>query len=561
MTKLATLRERIHAFRRRRQRVRWGVGIAGGVCAVLWTAATMFVIDFTLQMSRAQRVVLLAMGLAVVMWAFRRFVSPWLKETQSEVDVALMIEREQEIDSDLVAALQFESGAASSWGSPQLRGAVIDYVAEFASGWKLPENFRTPQLVRRTTTAGITLAVVLLAAMIWPGYLAAFVSRMFLSSAHYPTRTVMRLVLINGQPVDLAAGSVVRLPYGSPLRFEVHATGELPPDGSVSIHTAGGGAESTVKLARTPRTDDAVYTAKLPDVVDSLVYELSLGDAWTDPARVAVIPAPVVETRFDVHTPAYARAARGPLPDRGLREVWAMEGSRVDLRLTCRNKPLKSATLTVDKKQISLHPVTAGEQPGRIWTLNPAGTPLASLTRAVQYEVDVTDADGMHLPAPIRGSLRIRADRKPRVLASTMAKLILPTARPPIDYRVWDDYGVRNLHVRVEVTHADGKADHPAALPVSATKMPILAGSLPLSSTVSLDLAPLHLAKGDQLKLWVEVEDYRGDTKGQLASSDPLVLHVTDEAGILADISEPDRKSAGQLDAIIRQQLGIGSSR
>ncbi|MBC8076020.1 MAG: hypothetical protein H7Y32_08100, partial [Chloroflexales bacterium] len=48
-----------------------------------------------------------------------------------ELDIALMVERQQKIDSDLVAAIQFESPEAKRWGSTQLEGAVIDYVAEF----------------------------------------------------------------------------------------------------------------------------------------------------------------------------------------------------------------------------------------------------------------------------------------------------------------------------------------------------------------------------------------------------------------------------------------------
>ena len=85
--------------------------------------------------------------------------------------------------------------------------------------------------------------------------------------------------------------------------------------------------------------------------------------------------------------------------------------------------------------------------------------------------------------------------------------------------------------------------------------------SLPWKGTYKLDLASLKLAKGDQVRLTLEVTDYRGATPGQSAVSEPLVLHVTDESGVLAAISESDERSARQLDAIIKRQLGIGESK
>src|SRR3954469_6101143 len=131
MSKLSQLRARLGALRRRRQGVRWGTAYSAVFIALLLALGGAFLVDFALEMNKVQRLVLLAIVIGAVVWAFRRFALPWLGQSESELDVALWVERQQHIDSDLVAALQFEEQRSHEWGSGQLRTAVVDYVAEF----------------------------------------------------------------------------------------------------------------------------------------------------------------------------------------------------------------------------------------------------------------------------------------------------------------------------------------------------------------------------------------------------------------------------------------------
>ena len=68
----------------------------------------------------------LGIAIAVGIWAYRKFAAPWLAKRESDIDMALLVERQNKIDSDLVAALQFESPEAKGWGSVRLEDAVID---------------------------------------------------------------------------------------------------------------------------------------------------------------------------------------------------------------------------------------------------------------------------------------------------------------------------------------------------------------------------------------------------------------------------------------------------
>ena len=75
-----------------------------------------------------------------------------------------------------------------------------------------------------------------------------------------------------------------------------------------------------------------------------------------------------------------------------------------------------------------------------------------------------------------------------------------------------------------------------------------------------MDLSPLELRKGDQVKITVRAVDFRGRREGKSALSEPFVFQVTDEEGVLAAMTETDRQSAERLDIMIQRQLGIGES-
>ena len=112
---------------------------------------------------------------------------------------------------------------------------------------------------------------------------------------------------------------------------------------------------------------------------------------------------------------------------------------------------------------------------------------------------------------------------------------------------------------------ADAKASSAPASDVIVIRPagePLLKKQLPLNGKAQLKLSPYQLVKGDQVKVTLEVVDFRGKgIPGQVGTSDPLLFNVTDESGIYAAISESDEKSAKQLDAIIKRQLGIGGSK
>jgi hypothetical protein len=60
--------------------------------------------------------------------------------------------------------------------------------------------------------------------------------------------------------------------------------------------------------------------------------------------------------------------------------------------------------------------------------------------------------------------------------------------------------------------------------------------------------APLNLVKGDRVKLTLEAVDFRGEAPGESYLSDPLVLEISDEAGVLAArFGSPGRVDSGRV--------------
>jgi hypothetical protein len=490
-------------------------------------------------------------------WAWTRFVRPLLGRHEGELEMALLVERQQHIDTDLVAALQFESPQAAAWGSPQLETAVIDYVAEYGREIDVFQGLSTEQFTRRAALLGVTVLALALVAAAFPSHARVFLRRLLLAGDHYPTRTVIQKIALNQQAVFPAgtANGPFKAAAWEPLVFEVHCAGEMPAEGRAELRSLTGGAATQIVL-KADNEREGVYRGQLDRLVDSLSYQLFLGDAWTDAARVEVIPLPVVDVSLLVTPPEYAaEPEQAAETQAGARQVAVVEGSRVAVRLAS-DKPLESAKLSVLEAQYPLERMPRSTAEVRdTWQLDQPGTPLAQVMEPLRYEIQVVDRDGLSLREPLQGFIRIKADRPPRVTAAMITQHVLPTGRPTISYGAADDYGIAQLRVRRQIARQDGRTSEDTLdVPLAGPPQKLLRGTFPL------ELSPLKLAKGDQLRVTFEAVDYRGALPGKSALSEPLVVQITDERGVLAAMVEADERSARQLDAIIERQLGIGDS-
>lgn len=565
MSQLKKLRSGLNRLRRRRQTLRWLTGYSAMLVALVWTLLAVFLADWLFLMDATQRMVSLAIGGVALLWAFFKYTTPFLGVREDTTEMALLVERNQDIDSDIVAAIQFEDDTSARWGSRQLADAVVGYVADFSTRLNVFHGMDYQQVTRRLLVTVVSLVVVGVGVGAAPDFTQVFFDRMLMGDTHYPTKTQIQTVTVAGVTVESDGSTNVRVPFGKPVKFEVVCAGELPDSGLAKLVNRKNGIQTEVELTAdvAPEAGKQTYIGELPRLVDSVDYQLFLGDAYTDPLIVNAIPLPVVDFKLTTTPPSYAAHVRSDSAQdqSGLRQIAVIEGSKVDLALTCNNKMLKRAWLTIDEKEIEL---AKSDDSGREWQLEDLESPLANVTEPVRFAIQVEDEDGLSMVKPINGYVRLKADRPPRVFAMRTVKnpSIMPNAEPRFGYGARDDYGIAKLLLHVEVFRADPKkasavGDHKTIEVVSnqAGQLPRLSYN---SSDYRLPLEQFGLEKGDELKLEFEAFDYRGNGESKSNRSEALVLQVTDAQGLLLALSQADELSAEQMDAIIERELSIG---
>ena len=571
-TQLGQLRSKLVRLQSTRKFVRWGNGFSLLATAAVTILVVAFLADWLLDMSRAQRFVLLTLVAGAGVWAFRRFTRPWLQQKEDLVELALQVERRQGIDSDLVAAMQFEQTEAKSWGSPDLENAVISQVVDLSPKLDVFAGFSSQDFRRRVFIAAAATAVMLGWAIALPGYFGAFFNRLLLGADSYPTKTQIVSVKVNGNAV-LAAGEVKKLssPYGAPLSFVVTAGGELPADGfgririesldgniatDIEISSSAakrGGDEKSPADAKVEISSSTVFRGELPRLMDSVSFRVYLGDARSQPMRIDAIPLPTVDVEIKVTPPDYAKEFATSEADgkTSRRQLSVIEGSRVELSVRSLNKNLERAKLWIGENGYDL---TSKDR--QRWSFNITGTPFESVSEPLKYRIEVTDTEGLQLESPIHGTLRLKSDQAPRTAISLRTRRVVPTASPPIVWSASDDFGLSKVVAQVQVARVDGEVEEDEVeIAASVAGKPHPES---LRGEYHLDLEKYKLVKGDELKIMFIAWDYRGSLEPQKSFSEPLILSVTDQQGILSGLLQTDEESAKQLDAIIRRELGIG---
>jgi hypothetical protein len=303
-------------------------------------------------------------------------------------------------------------------------------------------------------------------------------------------------------------------------------------------------------------------------MVESLRYQVDLGDAWTNGSTIEMIPLPVIEPQFDVKPPEYAVGEEEQATYTGASSFTVLTGSQIRVRvLAVNSKSLVSVRMRVRAPRgVSEYTLDRDSKSGTQWSLPVDCEALRSVTEELQYEIVAHDQDGLRPREPVLGQIRVRPDHPPTTLMQTVHRVVLPTARPKLVFRIDDDHSLARLRLCLEVersSNPEGSREDVTSpeivhFDVASDKLPLRAVSLPYRDAYSLDLSKLNLSKGDELELTLEATDGRGQTEGIVTLSEPLFLQVSDEAGVLAAISETDPDAERRLDEMIQQQLDAG---
>jgi hypothetical protein len=561
LSRLPEWKAHLARLRRRRSAIRIAAGAVALVLAVVLALPLLFLVDWTFRLNHQEHVVLLAALVTTVVWAAWRWLLPALRTSETEAQLALLLDREARLGGDLIAALQFDAADASWNSSRSLEQAVIDRVTSIHP---LPRPSPAPATgrLRRLVLVGLPL-VAALAALIWlrPIEARIFAAHLCLGTDRYPTRTLIAALSINGTPVSLdsSAPVVFRLADSSPARFEVECRGELPAGGDLRMTDTTHAQSRLIPLnpgnpnsANTPSTS-RTYFAEVRQLHESVTCTIQIGDADRDPLLLEIVPLPTLDWELTITPPEYVAHRRSAVHLTSLRQASVLEGSRVGLQLRSANKPLRSALLRTSGHDWPLAPVDAER---RNWQLNAPDSPLANITEPLKAELQVVDDDGLAPEPPPAFTIAIEPDHPPRVSATAVTDRVLPQAEPTLSWNATDDFGLANVRLAWQIFRSRGDTEQGIIPLLSAEEPPPTsrAGRYPLP------LSPWELSPGDEVRLTIEAVDARGAAPGLVARGEPVRLKVTDENGILAGLRESDEQTARELDELIQRQLGIGAA-
>ena len=577
-SKLKTLRSSLDSLRKRRSSVRLTTAYSGFLAAAIWVVFGCFLLDWALGMNGAQRVILMLISAYALVYSFRRYAAPLLQGRESLFQTALLVEKTKGIDSDLIAALQFEEPGAEEWGSAELQEAVKDNVADMSKGLDVFEGYSADNLGKRVAAFLVSGLLVGSLAVTYPGYTSAFLDRLLLGAELYPTNTTIEKIAIGGpdrmEDINVRTGKIddseakprnPRGPFGKPLQFRIECKqkqGDLPEKIKVEFD---GTLEADLTL--NDEDKDGVYLGELARLTEGLDFRIRAGDGVTHWFEIELIALPKVGVELASTDPDYARkkntdadtfnnctmlGGKGRSCETGNLQIEVKEGSRVDVALRS-DKDLKEAKMEIRDKTYAF--VRRSEEDGKIWDLTVTDTPLAVVQKRLNYRIYVEDTDGLHPEPTIEGIVQIESDKPPRVRASMVSRYVLPTAKPMIDFKVIDDYGFSKAKILVEVSRQKEEAEQEDPVPITLSEEQ--KASTSFKHRLACDLTPYELEKGDVVRLFVEVTDDRGDLQGESSKSEALSMQVTDLPGFLKSINELDERSVRQIDAIIEKELGI----
>src|SRR6185436_12015008 len=100
---------------------------------------------------------------------------------------------------------------------------------------------------------------------------------------------------------------------------------------------------------------------------------------------------------------------------------------------------------------------TSMDDDRRVWSPIAEKLLAKNVAHEIRYDLEVVDADGLGLETPIRGIIRVQADKPPSATVKVIHKVVVPTAVPVISFRADDDFGINRLTLAVEVERGAAK--------------------------------------------------------------------------------------------------------
>jgi hypothetical protein len=429
---------------------------------------------------------------------------------------------------------------------------VADQAAGRLQSLDLDDFIESTPAIRAAVVCAGLLAFAALLVLLSPDNAALALRRLCLPfhAPEWPRAVVWTLLDGNLEPLPEDPAVPLQVPRGEAFRFHaVNSRGGLPQRVLLETRPVQSATAPQVEplrpihLAENDRGLKEVCVGQIAAPKSALEFRVVGGDDHTMAWRtLRVVNPPIVERlQVQVTPPAYTRRPVEQLPE-GVGHVSALVGSRVEVRARG-SRPLERATLRLrDRERLPLTLDADQQTVSGEFTITEPGV--------TSWWFELRDPEGVTSSDLVRYEIRGIADQEPETLIELPASdlQVTPQAQVPVRILSRDDLGL----AEVRIVHDTNNGPE--------TTIPLFAGeSRPdeLVSEHTLDLAPLELKPGDQLRFRSEaLDDYLHPTDGSrhIRRSVVRVLTVVTAEEKTRELDQEQSELLHRLDQLARQQ-------
>lgn len=544
----------------RRRITLWFVfdGLARLLWCVIAIIAIDFVLDWTFMMDRAQRGVMLALGLFILgAVVYYRLIRP-LSVSFSDDTLCQEIESKHgELGQSLISAVQFSRLKNIDEGrvSPAMIRATIEQGAERARGVHFPDVLSESGFYR-----SLVLIVVALGGL---GVFAATVA------SEEPLRIWFDRNVLLGESlwpqayyfeISGVKDGVLTIPRGDdwPLQVTVREGKEkLPPADELSVQLDL--RSQRERRFETMERDNEDYRYRLPltNVLEEFRFQCTANRSASNWIDVKLIDRPEVkELKLSITPPAYTGRKEEELPA-GSGPYFVLKGSK--LKVTGKaNQPLAGATLGIGDLLVPMQ-MTGDEE----FTVElPADKVNAGTYRINLLSQQQVTLPGDTQPSPLSSkrptpfTLRQAVDGEPQVKVQLtgIGGMVVPGAKLPCSVRIADDFAVHKVRLAYEWRKETSEGEEIAEEIALGKDVVGEEGQERVEFDYDFQLAPLKISTGSALKFVFQANDNDDVSGPKTGSSTALLLRVVTEDELRADLLRREKEQRVEFEQMLTSQ-------
>ena len=529
---VAALRGMLAMLRRQTRRWIWVESLALACLAAAAFFWGSLAVDWSLELPRGPRAVLLAAAIAGLALLLQRKLVSRLAADLCDASLAVVVERAHPSFRDSLSTAVELAGQPGEDLNQQLLGRTAAEATAHLGEVRFGRIFRHRRLAWLAFAAALAVASIASLAVARPAIAGLWVRRMpLLGNDPWPRRVRIE--------IDDFPGGVRKVARGSDVDMHVHvqAAGRLPE--VVDLKWRGNRADglrrtTTGGLRGNWHTDrmggrggitqgGQAFGHTLKAVSESLDVEVRAGDARLHSLRLVVLDPPALEKILITLTlPDYLGGGQRVSPPS--RIVQIPRGSAVEIACTS-TKPLSAATMVAiesagsagdsggplpAEQVLATLPLRAESEGAVSATALMADSPrvivgrIAALSTDCTVVVRFTDTEGLVNREPVTFVLAAVPDESPQLSMRLrgISTAVTPRARVPLVGTISDDHGLAAAAVRLKV--ADGAE---TSVPVARVRAGDAVLELPAEAAEIVALEPLGLRPGQKLELAVTATD------------------------------------------------------